>query len=119
MTPFCRATVPEHRKTFMADQESAAQGAKALLAPILDLVGGIDGGVAYAQLCHEILPTIIGRAAEGCEESFEVLATVAHFSDMCSIMLGRTETFAEKLSDLTPETPEKEPQPSHPAEEGV
>jgi hypothetical protein len=76
--------MPEHR--------SPAEQAADLLRPILDVMAGVDGGVAYAEFHHQILPALIAHAAEGGDSrAMLTLDTVRHFSSICRILLSSRE----------------------------
>ena len=69
----------------MTSQEQS----KKLLDPILDVIGGADGGVAFARLQHNFLPEMIERYEALDPEAREFMLMVTRFSKMCELMLER------------------------------
>lgn len=65
--------------------------AKSVLDPILDVMSGADGGVAFAKLRHSFIPQILESAcadqnAEDILRAFKVVARA------CEIMQGKIPT---------------------------
>lgn len=59
---------------------------KRLLDPILDVFGGVDGGVSFAKLRHEFLPMIFERNRQtGKHDDFILM--INQFSKLCGEML--------------------------------
>ena len=61
--------------------------AKNLFTPILDLAGGIDGGVAFSRLYHITLPEIQAKADAGDELALEFIYCLDKVSQMCAVHL--------------------------------
>jgi hypothetical protein len=57
-----------------------------LIDPILNVFGGADGGIGFAKLRHDFLPSLVNKADRtNLEES--VLTMVTQFSRLCEEML--------------------------------
>lgn len=74
----------------MTDQKRvAAQKAKEVLNPILDVFGGADGGVAFATLVHSILPNLYNEQnnPQRNPQIDDLLESVERFSRLCELAL--------------------------------
>ena len=56
---------------------------KKILDPITDLFTGLDGGVAFATLYHDILPEFIKKAEQGSSKAKEVVEAFELVSKVC------------------------------------
>ena len=67
------------------------QQVKSIFNPIMDVMSGADGGVAFAQLCHSFMPMVVENAtidknAEDILKAFKVVARA------CEIVQGKVPT---------------------------
>lgn len=69
---------------------SHADRAGELLQPILEVMGGTDGGVAFARLRHSFLPSMLEAAEKGAPLTVEFVTMVTQFSKLCSTMLEKS-----------------------------
>ena len=70
----------------MNTKEENAQRIKELIDPILDVFGGADGGIAFAQLCHSFLLEVFAKETSQNEE---FILMITRFSKLCSLMLKK------------------------------
>jgi hypothetical protein len=63
--------------------------AGALLQPILDLMGGTDGGVGFAKLRHDFLPEMLKQADGGNYTAEEFIKMVQRFSKLCELLMEK------------------------------
>ncbi|ATW62741.1 hypothetical protein SCBWM1_gp57 [Synechococcus phage S-CBWM1] len=66
----------------------SANKAKEIMDPILDLMGGADGGVGYAKLLHSVLPALITLSEEGDSRASKLIYSIKLFSEICKTTLG-------------------------------
>lgn len=66
-----------------------AEQSKELLQPILDLMGGADGGVGFAKLRHDFLPEMLARSEAGESLPAEFVLMVTRFSTLCKTLMGK------------------------------
>ncbi len=71
--------------------------AKVLLDPILDVIGGSDGGVAFTKLRHQFIPDILRMSNEThSQAATDMVTSIERFSKLCNIMLesrNKNDTF--------------------------
>lgn len=65
--------------------------AQALLQPILDLMGGADGGAGFARLRHSFLPEMLEKSAAGGKLEAELVLMVTRMSVLCKTMMELKE----------------------------
>lgn len=59
-----------------------------ILIPILDVFGGADGGVSFAQLQHQIMRDIYQKPKEDLTDfDKKIMTVVEDFSRLCSNLL--------------------------------
>lgn len=63
--------------------------AGALLQPILDLMGGVDGGVAFAKLRHDFLPEMLEKSQAGGQREAEFILMVTRMSVLCKTLMNQ------------------------------
>ena len=63
------------------------QQSKELIDPILDLMTGADGGVAFARLHHSTLPYFIAQAEKGDPQAIEMIKCFTKVSKLCRILI--------------------------------
>ncbi len=66
-----------------------SEQAKELLQPILDLMGGADGGVGFTKLRHGFLPDLICKAAAGQPLEAELLLAITRVSKLCNFLMEK------------------------------
>ena len=57
-----------------------------LLSPILDVMGGVDGGSAYALLQFEVIPMLLSR--QDVQVNQDTLRMIQQFSRLCQALLN-------------------------------
>jgi hypothetical protein len=60
---------------------------KEIIQPLLDVIGGVDGGVAFTRLQFSLMPHIIARANIGDAKGVEALEAFEVVSNLCSALL--------------------------------
>lgn len=63
------------------------RNSKEIIDPILDVMGGVDGGVAFAQLHHSLMPELIKAAAEGNEKAISIVKAFELVGQVCKLLL--------------------------------
>ncbi len=66
-----------------------AEQSRELLQPILDLMGGADGGVGFSKLRHDFLPEMLARTEAGEQLPAELVLMVTRFSVLCKTMMAK------------------------------
>ena len=72
----------------MAEPEHEAR-ARELMQPIVDVMTGADGGVAFSRLYHGFLPDILEKADAGDPLATEFILMVTRFSTLCKTMMEK------------------------------
>ena len=65
------------------------KNAKDILIPILNVMGGSDGGVSYAKLQFGHLPEFIRLAEGGNEKAIEAVKAFETVSKFCNYLLNK------------------------------
>lgn len=65
------------------------KNAKDILNPILNLMGGTDGGVGFAELQHAHLPEFIKLAEAGNAQAIEAVKAFELVSKFCTYLLKK------------------------------
>lgn len=60
---------------------------KELIQPILDVMSGADGGIAFAKLRFSLLPHIVARADVNDQKGIEALKAFEIVSNLCKSLL--------------------------------
>jgi hypothetical protein len=66
-----------------------SEQSKELLQPILDLMGGADGGVGFAKLRHDFLPDMLAKSAAGSPLEAEMVLVITRFSVLCKTLMAK------------------------------
>ena len=72
-----------------SSQSDNGEQSRELLQPILDVMGGADGGVAFSRLRHEFLPDMLAKAESGDALAQEFVLMVRRFSKLCEVLQGK------------------------------